>query len=782
MSHAGPQLPRRSAIWLATLILLLGFGLRIHRLGLDSIWWDEGYAVWMARMPVREMLFQTANDNAPPLSYAFLHYWRLLAGDEELALRLPSALSGLLTVAISYQIGREVGGRGAGLAGLLAAAVARFTVWWSQEIRLYPYSALFAALTIWASIRLFGEKPGTWRWAAIIAASMAGGLLTVYLFGAPVIVLNAAFIPAFFAVSRRWRLLLAWGIAQAIALIIFLPWWLYATRYIPTWVTPQEALTFGDTLFLYIGVLTLGIPANIERYLLPATLIGMAILVGAVIAFMNSQRRQRIGWAVLICSLILSPLLIYLLSIPRGQFNAPIPTPRYFLPLAAPVYVLLGWGAVEINHRLRHVGSVMLAGITALSLWSLGQYYSGLRLADDYGSLVATLEALRAENDAVLLNNDTDWPIFTYHYPYAYDRHITHTQMIGDEKYAADLLEPYRGRADAVWLVQTQYAGVTDPDNHILQWLESKSWHTQEYDFGSIQLWYFALTQARADRSRLGLSEGVPRSLQSVDALVADGVRLVGYTQAIPEIQAGDRLTIGLLWRIDERQKGEWPIALKIIGPGGQEYASALVPLVARRGLTGERWQLAHLFIPPDTPGGRAQIVFVAGQTWRPLGSIRIIKRQLTQTVSIPARATHFDVRFGDSITLVAASLPERSNWSPGEDIPLTFYWQAQTPIAERYKVFVHIVGDEYNPANDSFIWGQQDQEPGGGTMPTTAWIPGMLIEDSYLVTVREEAPPGRYQLRVGFYLPLDGLRLPVFGSESEGPGDSLVVFEIELE
>ena len=87
----------------------------------DSIWWDEGYSVWMARLPVGQMFFETAHDAHPPLSYLLLGGWRGLVGDEEFALRTLSVFCGLLTVAIAYQIGRTAGGVEAGMIGALLA-------------------------------------------------------------------------------------------------------------------------------------------------------------------------------------------------------------------------------------------------------------------------------------------------------------------------------------------------------------------------------------------------------------------------------------------------------------------------------------------------------------------------------------------------------------------------------------------------------------------------------------------------------------------------------------
>ena len=43
----------------------------------------------------------------------------------------------------------------------------------------------------------------------------------------------------------------------------------------------------------------------------------------------------------------------------------------------------------------------------------------------------------------------------------------------------------------------------------------------------------------------------------------------------------------------------------------------------------------------------------------------------------------------------------------------MTLYWVADAPIPERYKVFVHVVGETPNTETNNFVWGQQDQEPG---------------------------------------------------------------------
>ena len=83
------------------ILLPLAFGLRVHRIGEQRVWWDEGWSVWVARFSPLEILRQTGNDVHPPLYFELLHVWRALSGDSEAGLRLFSAFLGVLTIAMT---------------------------------------------------------------------------------------------------------------------------------------------------------------------------------------------------------------------------------------------------------------------------------------------------------------------------------------------------------------------------------------------------------------------------------------------------------------------------------------------------------------------------------------------------------------------------------------------------------------------------------------------------------------------------------------------------------
>jgi hypothetical protein len=97
-----------------------------------------------------------------------------------------------------------------------------------------------------------------------------------------------------------------------------------------------------------------------------------------------------------------------------------------------------------------------------------------------------------------------------------------------------------------------------------------------------------------------------------------------------------------------------------------------------------------------------------------------------------------------------------------GEVMQLDMTWQALRPFTEDWKVFVHLADP------NGQLLAQFDGQPREGTYPTSHWIPGELVKDSYPLLMPAAAPPGPYRVFVGLYNEVTGARLPVPG-DSEG-------------
>ncbi len=100
---------------------------------------------------------------------------------------------------------------------------------------------------------------------------------------------------------------------------------------------------------------------------------------------------------------------------------------------------------------------------------------------------------------------------------------------------------------------------------------------------------------------------------------------------------------------------------------------------------------------------------------------------------------------FGNQIQLAGYEMDRRA-LNPGETLTLTLYWRGITPITTNYSVFAHVRG-----AGES-LWAQSDSWPQDGAAPTATWIPGQLVTDTRLLTLKPDTAPGVYDVEVGLY------------------------------
>src|SRR5918994_1114562 len=92
-------------------VMLLASVLRFYGLEIQSLRFDEletwRYAI-KSPPGILEATGVNGSDPHPPGYYLFIHYWMRLAGDAEWALRLPSAVAGVLSVLVTFLLGRRL--------------------------------------------------------------------------------------------------------------------------------------------------------------------------------------------------------------------------------------------------------------------------------------------------------------------------------------------------------------------------------------------------------------------------------------------------------------------------------------------------------------------------------------------------------------------------------------------------------------------------------------------------------------------------------------------------
>src|SRR5690606_15625027 len=121
-----------------------------------SLWMDEGFSIWVAQMSLAE-LWDTVLwlDHHPPLYYISLHGWMLVAGESVVAIRLLSALCGILTIPLTYRIARLLTEKPVAILAAAWIAVAQLLMRYGQEARMYALLTLAATVAIYAALRLW---------------------------------------------------------------------------------------------------------------------------------------------------------------------------------------------------------------------------------------------------------------------------------------------------------------------------------------------------------------------------------------------------------------------------------------------------------------------------------------------------------------------------------------------------------------------------------------------------------------------------------------------------
>jgi hypothetical protein len=821
--------PSRRSAQLLIPLLLIGFGLRLWGVADHNIWWDEGIGIWLSRMPIVEAIQWTAGDVHPPLFYVAVAGWRALVGEGTFVLRYLSVAFSLLTIPFIFLLGKTLDGRRTGLLAATLLTLSRFSIWWAQEIRMYAPAALLATASLWSAVWLWRaltyapsprQSPESMAtrsrvavpWLVYVATTL-GSLSTLYLTVTVPVVTNFGFAVAWWHRRRSGRAsgdhrpqtgrhseLWLWLTAQVAILALFAPWMAYALPRMHSW-SSDAPFTPGFFIQLYTTILAVGDPLNLEANALLTTGVFVGLGAGFIALVLSlvqqsaraadqpantvapdlppssglpvgtgSRASLRVGGlAMLLSGLLLPPLAVAIVSLPvlRFYFSRPL-VPRYLLPLSACYATLLAWGisalwtATPRRFQPTRWLAITTAGLALMAaVAGLRTFYPGRTQRDDYISIAEILNAQRRSDEAVLLYVDRDWPIFVSHYA-GPRTDLPYGAALSDPGVVEALLRPVWEVTAAVWLVSTPESLQADPAQAVPHWLAENTVMSRTFVTGEASLTFYTRTPDRVPIHEMVVPGYIPpvpgAGRGGSDGMGGEAYGLVGAFVPLPRYTTGDTLRLGLYW-IPPLLDG-----VQVEVTYGELSLSFPVPPVSAT--TNIVRNQVDIPLTPDLPGGRYHLtVATPGQPPTPVGTFSLVRRAAgaaSDTTTIPFPV---DYRLGEEIRLIGYALP-RDEVAPGEGIALTLYWQAESAIATRYKVFTHLVGETFNADNGNFLWGQQDNEPVNGQAPTTRWASGAVIADPYVITVAPNAPSGVYTLAVGMYGLVDGTRLPTEGPE----------------
>ena len=331
------------------LVILLGFGLRLHDLQAVPLRGDEAFSVlYWADLPLSESLSTiAAGEPHTPLVYAIARLWRHIIGgiDSVFALRYLPVLGNIIGIPAIFALGWRLSRRRAiGLLAALMWAVHPFEIWHSQEFRNYAYWAGLSVTSLWLGLRLIDRsRHQDWYLYAGFGA-LAG--LTIYT--DPFIALA---LTCFAFIARRgdWLFLRRLVVIQlAIVTLLLGGFILLQVRpgFIERYPGEVEAFSAPDYVTRFIPVLTLGntIPLQLSSVGIALTL---ALIASAVLTYRKSTRQLQF-------LLLLAGLPLLLLGLVTWRFN--VFHPRYVLGAAPGFYFVARTGQL-LRNRLFAAGS-----------------------------------------------------------------------------------------------------------------------------------------------------------------------------------------------------------------------------------------------------------------------------------------------------------------------------------------------------------------------------------------------------------------------------------------
>ena len=348
------------------LILFFAFALRLFRLGMPSLWYDETVSLYLARQDLGSLTQHTAGDIHPPFYYYLLHFWGQFAGWSEFSSAFLSLFFGVLLIALVYRVARDWfppspaqrGKVGVGVIAAFLVAVSPYNLWYSQEVRMYTLGATLGLASTFFFVRLLSSQQSTvnsrqtWRDLIAYASISALGLYTLYysvfllafqnLIALVRIVRNAQFTIRKFQSRITNYELSTWIFSQLLTFIFFLPWFPIAVRQsidppVPPW---RSFIALPNVLLESFSALTFG--QSID----PMTILPALIIVALVIAFalFANQPTNKLTNPLFLFAYTFIPLvLIYTLSLWKPLYHV-----RYIFLYSPAFYILLALGVERI--------------------------------------------------------------------------------------------------------------------------------------------------------------------------------------------------------------------------------------------------------------------------------------------------------------------------------------------------------------------------------------------------------------------------------------------------
>lgn len=751
--------------------------------GLDALDVLDGrHMIFSPRSYGREMLFVYV---AAPLV--------ALLGPTLLALRLPIAVVGILTVLVTHLLARELfheNKRQAQCIALLAAAFLAISFWHrvlnhlSFRANYVPLFEVLCFLFLWRALR-------TGRLGAYLISGFWLGLnLYTYLAARFVPIVLIVFFAGLLLTQRgrelilpRWR---RWALLALVALLVSAPLLAFFL------LQPEQLLVRARGVSIFNpqlhqgglwGLMARSVLGNLGLfgfkgdpnwlYNIPGRpgldpVQAVLFWLGVVLCLVRWRQPRNLfllaWWLVMLLPSILAPN-----PIPHS-LRAIGTLPVACILAAQALVTLSSW----LAQRWRRLGpAVPLAVSAALALY-LGwagydtwhSYYRTWLPRDEvyyahYGHMADLAEQINRDAGSETI----------YIFPVNYDRlgetyheytlELLHRGpvpfryvVVDDATVARDLTDICTGKSRIQLIVWTHGEHIdADPREVLPFFLTRFGRQTEERAFRGYRIVTYELPSTTVDFEP-------PEFI----ALRADFGPLELVAQAhSPVTPSGEEAWVALRWQARQTPDRDYKVSLRLVDAQGHLTGQADTWLLSNDHRLSAGWRPGDVVttyhrlptLPATLPGTyRLQLILYDAETQRPVWSVDETGRSLAEPVDLGAMvvgrpwreaavapAAPLDaIPLAPAVALLGYDL-DRGRFSAGETMHLALYWHALAGVAGDYTATLQLVGEGGEVAAE---W----QQP--PAYPTSRWQAGDLWRTWHDLPIPRDVAPGQYQLIAG--------------------------------
>ena len=457
-----------AVLFLLTMIFLLAATVRITNIDGPALWTDEGFTYYTFKIDLFDAI---KGDRHPPFYFYTLHGWVSLVGDSILAMRWWSMLPSMVTIAVAYQLGRELvcyrpqiaGATGILSIPVLAAlmmALADGENYLAQELRMYTWHVFSCALSLLAYlryIRIPTRRSATWL--------LLANLLVIYTHYFGIFVLAVEFLHTLLFLRKDVRLKSI--VVFVVVGLLFTPWFLTITLQ----QFAEEAVCFNcistdiNSTWLDFRLKWFG-----QQWALMLTLflLGMVTIKQKIDTSMYQLSLFPISPVFLLVALIIVPIIgIYLLGHKEVILFA-----HRLVQITVPVTLLMALGIGNLKNPAR---ALIVIAIILYNVTTVDWY----RVKVPWHTMTQTIAQYAEEEELVLAEVDYEESALLYYYDHELPKNIqisTFPVWSGEdpsayyELYIPSLLEDQKNmqldKVKTAWVVQFS------PSNRILNKLD----------------------------------------------------------------------------------------------------------------------------------------------------------------------------------------------------------------------------------------------------------------------------------------------------------------------